>query len=119
MSAFSGKLIHTVTVQVRTSTSSVDDYEGATWATATDGADVPCLWQPRLVTEFNNRTLSSISLRIQSVFMEFRTITEQNRLINLKERSGTVLQAGPFDIEAALDMGGQQRFLELRVKRTT
>lgn len=115
MSAFTAKLIHTCTIQQRAGTSSTDDWEGESWTDAATG--VRCLHQRRTERELNTRTMSSTRVQQDVLYMERRTVTQQDRVTNIVDRNGTVLEAGPFDITGVVDMGGQGRFLKVYLKR--
>ena len=79
--------------------------------------DVRCLHQRRMEREFNTRTMSSIRVQQDVLYMERRTVTQQDRVTDITDRNGTVLEAGPFDITGVIDMGGQGRFLRVYLKR--
>ena len=116
---FAARLIHTCTInQYTEGTADSHGQKAITYPALATG--VACLYMPeahRLIPgqEIKDRR-QDVLLSDWIVFMAYRTdVTEKDRITDIKNAAGTVLEAGPLNIRLIKNAGGQSHHLELHV----
>jgi hypothetical protein len=130
-------LIHTCTLRKRTlsaGSAATFGQQVSTWAEYISG--VPCRLDPMSSKEVADQAKEGTPSATHNLFVEFsamsytdptKTFTDlatmagagTYQVTNVKDRSGTVIDAGPFDVKPALNLAGTGQLMKIQLVRVT
>lgn len=115
MSTARSAMVHRAEVQSNTE-GGVDDWGNplpASWGAATD---VPCRAWAKMRKEVIDGDKTAIVEDVRAIFARDASVTEDNRIINIKDRQGTVKFTGPFDVVTIAPRKNQLEAMLERIK---
>lgn len=115
-------LRHRCTIQ-RQASSGTDAHGQPSYSWEDVGTSVPCLLQVSSSSgwPFRNVTVVEDVVQVRTVLylLPDQDITERDRVTSVTDINGTSVDAGPFEVLAVADAGGQGRMKQVTLRRLT